>query len=539
MLHFSPLKILIIVLTCLAGVITAAPNLFSKEQLATWPSWVPKNQIPLGLDLQGGVHLVLELNTDELKKTWYDNILDDVRGRLRGKVKVAFSPPGIVGDKVQVKIERLEDVDKAFAELRGMAQQIAGVGFSGIGGPDLEIRKDGQTITIQPTEAGIRQKIDTGMGTATETIRRRIDPGGTKEPNIVRQGVDRILVQVPGIADPQALKEDIGKTAKLTFQFVHPTITASEARQTQMPAGYVILPAQIKAEGEELIERRVIVNGEDLVDASQGFDSQSNQPIVNFRFNQTGARKFGKATQENVGRRFAIVLDREVISAPVIQTAILGGSGQISGRFTVDTANRLAVLLRSGALPATLTVVEERTVGPSLGADSIKAGKIASYIAFAAVSAFMMIAYGLFGFFSVMALIIKLILIFGIMSLFRFTLTLPGIAGIALTIGIAVDANVLIYERMREELRGGKSPIAAIDAGFTRAIATIIDTQLTTLIAGIILFWLGSGPIRGFGITLTIGILTAVFSAVTLTRLIISWWLRGQRASKREIVVPV
>jgi preprotein translocase subunit SecD len=383
------------------------------------------------------------------------------------------------------------------------------------------------------------------MNTAIETIRRRVDALGTTEPNIVRQGTDRIVVQAPGLADPKILKELIGKTAKLTFQFVHPDysdagpIPAAQAKQVRPPPGAVLLPSQDGADAFEMIEKRVIVSGEDLVDAQPGFDQRTNEPVVNFRFNQVGARRFGKATQENVNRRFAIVLDNKVISAPSIREPILGGSGQISGRFTVQSANNLAILLRSGALPASLAVIEERSVGPSLGADSIAAGKIAAVIAVCAVAAFMMIAYGLFGFFSIISLMLNVMLIMGIMTAMQSTLTLPGIAGIVLTMGMAVDANVLIYERMREELRNGKSAINAMESGFQRAMGTIVDSQLTTLIAGVILFWLGSGPIRGFGVTLTIGLITSVFTAVIVTRLIIAFWLRRQRSARRDIVVPV
>ena len=549
MLHFPTWKVVAIVLTCLAGLLGTAPNMMSKEHLAALPKWLPHAQIPLGLDLQGGVHLVLEMNVEELKKAWYDQLLDDTRKTLRD-AKVPSPTLSQTGKQIIVKVGSAADADRIVPELRKMSQAIGGIGFGGLGGSDLDVRRDGTTITIEPTEAGITQRVTTGMGTAIETIRRRVDELGTTEPNIVRQGQDRIVVQVPGFNDPGRVKELVGTTAKLTFQFVNAeysprsSLPAEEVKQLQVPPGSVAMRTKDRLSGNtgeqyEIVERRVIVNGEDLVKANLGQDTRSGQPMVEFRFNQVGARKFGKATQENVGRRFAIVLDNTVISAPVIQTAIIGGSGQITGNFTSESANNLAILLRSGALPATLTIVEERTVGPSLGADSIKAGKIATYVAFAAVAAFMMIAYGLFGFFSVIALALKLGLIFAVMSWMRATLTLPGIAGIALTIGIAVDANVLIYERMREELRNGKSAIAAIEAGFARAIATIIDSQLTTLISAIILFWLGSGPIRGFGITLTIGVITAIFSAVTVTRLMIAMWLRYQRGQKRDIVVPV
>ena len=542
MLHFPRWKTIMIALICFYGLLMALPNiapgLFPPEKdTRNWPFFVPHRTVPLGLDLQGGSHLVLSLDDAELKKAWYDDILDSVRATLRNKVKVPFSNLSLVGDKIQVRIEKPEDVEAALTELRKIAQPTQSSGLTGIGSYDIEVKREGQVITLQPTEQGLREKVTTGMGAAIETIRRRVDALGTTEPNIVRQGSNRIVVQVPGDKDPTRLKELVGKTAKMTFHFVHPSISAEDAKRGQIPTGYIIVKSK-EGSGEELIERRPIVLGEELVSAFQGTDERG-RPSVNFRFNQSGARKFYDATRNNIGRRFAIKLDDAVISAPQIISAIPGGSGQITGSFTVDSANTLAIQMRSGALPATLTVIEERSVGASLGEDSIRAGKIASYVAFVAVAAFMMIAYGLFGFFSVIALCIKLLLIFAIMSVMRATLTLPGIAGIALTIGIAVDANVLIYERIREEVKNGKTPISAIEAGFTRAIATIIDTQLTTLIAALILFGLGSGPIRGFGITLTIGIFTAVFTAVTVTRLIISIWLKYQRSRGQQIVIPV
>jgi protein-export membrane protein SecD len=341
----------------------------------------------------------------------------------------------------------------------------------------------------------------------------------------------------------------IGKTAKLTFQFVDKdfsggsALTREQQRQIQIPAGSIALPTDDDRSGGkdmvEIIERRVIVQGDQLQDAHPGTDGRTGEWVVNFRFSQAGARAFGRATQENVGRRFAIVLDNRVISAPVIREPILGGTGQISGSFTPQSSNNLAILLRSGALPASLTIVEERSVGPSLGEDSIRAGKIAAYFGYGLVAVFMMAAYGLFGLFAVIALVLNLALLIGIITAMQSTLTLPGIAGIVLTMGMAVDANVLIYERIREELRNGKSAIGAIDSGFKLAMSTIIDSQLTTFIAGIILFWLGSGPIRGFGITLTLGLITSVFTAVIVTRLIVALWLRYQRTGRRDIVVPV
>ena len=347
------------------------------------------------------------------------------------------------------------------------------------------------------------------------------------EPTIQREGAFRILVQVPGLQDPSRLKEILGKTAKLDFRMVDQSMTAEQAAATHPPADSEILDGEGGA--KYLIEKRPVVSGGDLVDAQPGFDQRSSEPVVNFRFNSAGARKFAEATQQNVGRPFAIVLDNKVISAPVIREPILGGSGQISGNFTVQSANDLAILLRAGALPAPLTVIEERTVGPGLGQDSINAGEHAAYVGAALVVVFMLVTYGLFGLFANIAVAINVAMIFGVLSMLNATLTLPGIAGIVLTVGIAVDSNVLIYERIREEVRAGRSAINAIDAGFSRALATILDSNITTFIAAAVLFYIGTGPVRGFAVTLGIGILTSLFTAFTLTRLIVAYWVRLYR----------
>ncbi|MGA8591592.1 MAG: protein translocase subunit SecD, partial [Pseudolabrys sp.] len=355
------------------------------------------------------------------------------------------------------------------------------------------------------------------------------------EPLIQRQGVDRILVQVPGLQDPTRLKELLGKTAKLDFRMVDVSIPAEQALQGRVPPDSEILYSATAPKTPNLVEKRVLVSGGDLTDAQPGFDQRTNEPIVSFRFNTSGARKFAQVTQENVGRPFAIILDNQVISAPVIREPILGGSGQISGSFTVESANDLAILLRAGALPAPLTIIEERTVGPGLGQDSIAKGKLSSYVGAAMVIAFMLVTYGLFGLFANIAVAINVAMIFGILSLLNATLTLPGIAGIVLTVGIAVDSNVLIYERIREEVRGGRTPINAIDAGFSRALATILDSNITTFIAAAVLFYIGTGPVRGFAVTLGIGIITTVFTAFTLTRLIVAYWVRWRRPQRVPI----
>jgi protein-export membrane protein SecD len=369
-----------------------------------------------------------------------------------------------------------------------------------------------------------------------ETIRRRVDAFGTTEPSIQREGRSRVLVQVPGISDVERLKTLIGETGKLEFKLVDPAVDPIQASTTkQVPPGDELVYSNDNPPIPYVLKSQTLVSGENLVDAQPSFDSRTGEPVVTFRFDAAGAKRFGRVTQENVGLPFAIVLDNKVISAPVIREPILGGTGQISGNFSVQEANDLSVLLRSGALPAKLTVIEERTVGASLGADSIESGKMAGYWGMALVVIFMFLAYGPFGLFANIALVINVVLIFAVLSLMGATLTLPGIAGIVLTIGMAVDANVLINERIREEIRAGKSPFASVEAGYTRALTTIIDANVTSLIAVLVLFWMGSGPIRGFAITLTIGIITSMFTAVTVTRLMIAYWLRWTRP--REIPI--
>jgi len=390
-------------------------------------------------------------------------------------------------------------------------------------------RGDG-VIALNITERGLEHRIGSAIEASIETVRRRIDAFGTTEPTIQRQGLDRILVQVPGIDDVSRLKQMVGKTGKLEFKLVDPSTTCQEAKDTgRKPPGTEIVESSDRYVSCYLLQSRAMVTGENLVDAQPSFDQRTNEPIVTFRFDSAGAKRFARVTQANVNHPFAIVLDNKVISAPVIREPILSGSGQISGNFSVQEANDLAVLLRSGALPANLTIIEERTVGASLGADSVAAGEFAGVIGIVFVVVFMALSYGLFGLFANLALAVNIALIIGALSLLQATLTLPGIAGIVLTIGMAVDANVLIFERIREEAYAGKSAIASIDSGYSRAIGTILDANITTFIATVILFWLGSGPVRGFAVTLSIGIITSVFTAFTLTRLMIAQWVKMRR----------
>jgi preprotein translocase subunit SecD len=528
MLHVSPLNSILVLLACLLALLFATPNFFSKETVAAWPSFFPKKQLPLGLDLRGGAHLLLAMDTEALKKDWIATLREDVRKQLRD-AKIGFTAVGVTANAVQVRLAKPEDADAAVRELRKLNQPI-GSALLGTETSSIDVQKgEGGTVIVQPTSQGLAHRVTSAASAALETVRRRVDSAGTTEPVIVRQGSDRILVQVPGFDDTRRLKELIGNTAKLSFHEVHPQITAEEARATRIPVGYRIYPSAEQQEAAYLLRETPVVPGDDLVDAQPGFDSRTNEPVINFRFNQAGARKFGAFTRDHVGQPFAIVLDDKVISAPVIREPILGGSGQISGSFTIESANTLAVQLRSGALPTKLTVVEERTVGPSLGADSIEAGMRATTIGFIGVSTFMILGYGLFGLFAIVALVVNLAFIVAALSLLGATLTLPGIAGIVLTMGMSVDANVLINERIRDELRVGKTPISALDAGFTRAYGTILDTNMTGLLAALILVWLGSGPVRGFGVTLAIGIIASAFTATTVTRYLVAHWLRWTR----------
>lgn len=538
MLRFSRFANIAIIATCLLGLLFAMPNFFARETVEAWPSWLPRKQIPPGLDLQGGAHLLLAMDSKQLNSDWLQSLRDDARKSLITDAKIAASVT-IQGSSVVVRPSRTDQVDAAMKELRKLEQQI-GNPILGTSGSDIEVRRaDGDRIVITPTEVGLTTRTANAASAAIETINRRINQLGTAESTVVRQGRDRILVQYPGLKDASQLKALIKETARLTFHEVHTQLSAEDAQQGRTPAGWKVYPSDDPTEAPQLLRETPVVKGEELVDSQPGFDSQTNQPIITFRFDQSGSRKFGRFTQANVGRPFAIVLDNKVISAPVIQTAILGGTGQISGNFTVDSANRLAVQLRSGALPVDMTIVEERTVGPSLGSDSIAAGRLAGIIGSIATLVMVITAYGTFGVFAVMALIVNGLLVVALMSGIGITLTLPGIAGVVLTIGMAVDANVLIYERIREELRNGKTAISAIEAGFKRAMVTILDSQLTTLAAALLMFWLGSGPIRGFAVTLSIGIFTSIFSAVFVTRLLVAHWLQNQRGQAQKIVVPI
>lgn len=525
MLHFSRLKTAATLLTAFFICLFAVPNFFPEETVKSWPKWAQRH-IVLGLDLQGGSHILLEVDSAAVRKEMLGAQLDDVRRVLR-EARVGYTGLAARGNSVEVRLREGTDTQPALTKLRELSRPLSGI-LATTGQRSLDVSEAGGLVRLTPTEPAIIERIRQAVEQSIQIIERRVNELGTVEPLIQRQGADRILVQVPGLQDPTRLKELLGKTAKLDFRLVDLSLPAEQAKQSGVPQDSELLLGA-KQQEPYVIKRAVAVSGADLTDAQPGFDQRTSEPIVSFRFNSNGARRFAQISQENVGKPFAIVLDNQVISAPVIREAILGGSGQISGNFSVQEANDLSILLRAGALPAPLTIIEERTVGPGLGQDSIEKGKLSSYVGAAMVIVFMFVTYGLFGLFANVAVAINVAMIFGVLSLLNATLTLPGIAGIVLTVGIAVDSNVLIYERIREEVRAGRSPINAIDAGFTRALATIMDSNITTFIAAAVLFYIGTGPVRGFAVTLGIGIITTVFTAFTLTRLIVSYWVWWQR----------
>ena len=535
MLYYSRGKATAIVHTALFICAFAVPNFLPEKMVQAWPKWAQRHVV-LGLDLQGGSHILLEVDSNAVRKEKVSSLQDDVRRVVRENRLGSPAAVTIRGPSVEFRLREGVNPQTALDKLRDLSQPLGGI-LSATGQNSLEVvNAGGGVIRLTPTQPAIVERIRQSVEQSIQIVEKRVNELGTVEPSIQREGVDRILVQVPGLQDPSRLKELLGKTAKLSFRMVDMNASVEQALQGNIPPDDDLLKSTKAENGQPyLIEKRVMVSGEDLTDAQPGFDQRNGEPIVSFRFNNTGARRFAQATQENVGKPFAIVLDNEVISAPVIREPILGGSGQISGNFTVQSANDLAILLRAGALPAPLTVIEQRVVGAGLGQDSIEKGKLASYVGAAMVVVFMFVTYGLFGLFASIAVALNVGMIFGVLSLLNATLTLPGIIGIVLTVGIAVDSNVLIYERIREEVRTGRTPITAIDAGFTKALATIMDSNITTFIAAAVLFYIGTGPVRGFAVTLGIGIITTVFTAFTLTRLIVALWVRWWRPK----VVPI
>ncbi|ABA05030.1 SecD/SecF/SecDF export membrane protein [Nitrobacter winogradskyi Nb-255] len=532
MLYFTRWKALTIIVTALAICLCAVPNFFPEAQVKTWPKWAQRHLV-LGLDLQGGSYLLLEVDSNYVKKEKLDQVRDDARKTLRD-ARIAYTGLAAKNGAVEVRISKEEEFQTALAKLRELSQPLGGL-LGSSGQRSLEVSSADGVIRMTVPQAAVTDRIRQSVEQSIQIIEKRVNELGTVEPLIQRQGADRILVQVPGLQDPTRLKEILGKTAKMDFRMVDSSIPPDQAAQGRVPGDSEVLMSSQAPKTPYVVRKQVLVSGGDLTDAQPGFDSRTSEPIVTFRFNSNGARKFAQATTENVGQPFAIILDNEVISAPVIREPITGGSGQISGNFTVQEANDLAILLRAGALPAPLTIIEERTVGPGLGQDSIEQGELAAYVGSIMVILFMLLTYRFFGVIANIAVAINVAMIFGVLSLLNATLTLPGIAGIVLTVGIAVDSNVLIYERIREELRAGRTAISAIDAGFKRALATILDSNITTFIAAAVLFYIGTGPVRGFAVTFGIGIITTVFTAFEVTRLIVATWVRW----KRPQTVPI
>lgn len=538
MLNFTRWKVALILLIILIGAFWTIPNFISDQVLEEdWPDWLPGQKLVLGLDLQGGSYLLFEVDREELQKTRLNSLLGEVRNTLREQPRIGFTGLKTDDGALQVRIRESEKIEEAEERLKGLLQPIESLLFTSeeLTEFELSIDEDG-LATFTFNEEGLSQRVREVVNKSIEVVRNRIDQLGTTEPSIQRQGEDRILVEAPGEQNPERLKRLIGEVAKLTFHLIDDSKEAEEVVDGgRPPPGSVIMYGTDADRTPYLVEEPVLIAGEELNHAAPAF-GEFNNPVVSFNFNTSGARKFGELTSESSGRTLAIVLDNEVVSAPVMNEPILGGSGIItSPYFTVEEVTEMALLLRSGALPAKLNSLEERSVGPGLGADSIEAGKIASIVAGVAVLIYMFLSYGLFGIIANLALLVNVTLIFGTLSVLGATLTLPGVAGIVLTIGMAVDANVLIFERIREEARIGRSAINAIDSGFKMARASILDANITTLIAAVVLFWLGSGPIKGFAVTLAIGIVTSVFSALFFTRLLIAQWIRSRRPSELPI----
>ncbi len=553
MLQIETWKRVLIWLVCVVGLLMALPNAFYtrveqsndakaaieqgietpelQAQAGQWPGWLPSSLVNLGLDLRGGAHLLAEVQVSDVYESRMEAMWPEIRNALRdvrSEVGTIRRQPA-AADEIRIRISRPEGMTRALEVVRGLARPIQSL--TGVGASDIDVRGNGDTLVVQLSEAEKLASDDRTVRQALEIVRRRIDEVGTREPTIQRQGSDRILIQVPGIGSASELKGIIGTTAQLTF---NPVVSRGTNPDASAGTGEKVVPSIDENGVFYTIEAAPVVTGEELVDAQPSFD-QNGRPAVSFRFNTSGARKFGDYTRDNIGAPFAIVLDDEVISAPVIQSHIPGGSGIITGNFTVEESTNLAVLLRAGALPAGLEFLEERTIGPELGQDSIDAGKVATAVAFAAVLVFMALSYGQFGIFANIALLINVGLIFGLLSLIGATLTLPGIAGIVLTVGMAVDANVLIFERIREELKSAKGPARAISLGYERALSAILDANITTFITAVILFAIGSGPVRGFAITLGLGILTSVFTAIFVTRLLVVIWFERRRPKMIEV----
>ena len=532
MLDFPRWKVVLVLMTTVIGLLFSLPSVTGGALNGLLPERLATTKINLGLDLAGGSHLLLEADVKDVAKQRLERMEESIRTEMRrADPRIEIGDISIAGGELSFFVRNPTQVDTAVDIVRN---QTNGIGVTGQRDWQVAVR-DSIRIVMTPTQAGLNDEVNKALDTARTVVAKRIDPDGTKEVTVVRQGADRILVQVPGLQDPEGLKSLLGKTAKLEFKLVDLTADAAQVTQGIAPPGSQILPYPDSPQKVIAVQRRVMVSGDQLIDANQGYDQQNNSPIVNIKFDGQGGRKFARVTQENTGKPFAMILDGVVLSAPNINEPILGGQAQISGNFTVDSANQLAIALRSGKLPVALKVVEERTVGPDLGADSIKKGIIAGIVATVALIIFMLVTYARFGVYTTIALVLNAFLILGLMAIGNATLTLPGIAGFVLTIGAAVDANVLINERIREEVARGRQTIQAVEFGYKEASRAIFDANITNVISAVIMFWFGSGPIRGFAVVLALGILTSVFTGVTFTRLMVADYLK--RARPRELVI--
>jgi len=532
MLDFPRWKVVSIWLLLAALMALSIPSFFPSAQTKTW-GWIPHPHVNLGLDLAGGSYLLLEADVNDLANSRIETMRDQIGAELkRATPRIDIGDISTRNGQLSFMLRDPTQVDAAREQLLKITG--GGAGMTGQREWDIQV-VDTSRFVLTPTKAGLDQAINQAMDDAREVVDKRINALGTTEPTIVRQGTSRIVVQVPGLQNPQALKDLLGKTAKLEFKMVDDTAPESSlTAQSQAPIGDQILPYTERG-GFIAVKRVPVLTGENLVDARQGFQPETNAPIVNFTFDTTGGKRFARTTEQNVGKRFAIVVDNKVISAPSINTPIIGGSGYIEGNFTVESANELAISLRSGKLPIALKVIEEQTVGPELGADSIHAGILASVVAVVLVVVFMFMTYGRFGIYADLAVIINVFVILGVLAVLNATLTLPGIAGFVLTIGTAVDANVLINERIREERRRGRNVVQAVELGYKEASRTIFEANMTHAISGVIMFVLGSGPVKGFAVVLLIGIVTSVFTAVTFTRMLVALWIRKNRPSTMHI----
>jgi preprotein translocase subunit SecD len=536
MLHFARWRVILVVLLTALGVITALPNVLPEQVRNALPGFLPRDSVNLGLDLRGGSSLLLEVDTAALKHQRLEAIADQMAQKLRDtSPRIAYGGRGVVGDAARIRLVNPADGERAMTSLREIIGQVETRSMSG-GKPDLALTllPDGTVEARITSEALVALQRD-AAARSIEVIRRRVDPTGASEVSIARQGNDRISVQAPGESDPAALKSRIGQTALLTFHLVDDQADMEQVSAGRIPPRDMVAEPYTQGDAPELVIRRPALTGQSLQNASARADQQTGQYQIAFQLDSAGARTFCRLSTTYTGKRFAILLDDKVLTAPVIREPICGGSGVIDGSFTAQTASELALLLRAGALPVPLTVIEERSVGAELGQDAINAGSVSGIVASVAVIAFMVLAYGLFGVFACLALVINVIMIIGAMSVAGATLSLPGIAGLVLTIGMAVDANVLIYERMREETANGRGAAISIDAGFNRALVTIIDSHLTQIGVALILFQFGHGPVRGFAWTLSIGVITSVITATLVTQYFIYLWFRAVRPKQLPI----